>query len=326
MGIFRTRIASLAAVGIATLTLAGCDDSGKFNLAGKAGASDGDVVLAEDGAVARAAGGFDNNVNTVEQDVEAPDVFSATEAGLWDGRPSLGGIWVAHPDVDDPERVLIRNPDNGKFVVGALFRRERDIPGPRLQVSSDAAAALGILAGSPTELDVTALRREQVKIEPPAPLAEPVQVETTEVAPVEEIAEKAEAAEITEQALDPIAIATAALADAPEDNTAIETVSTEPLTELPPETEETAAVATPKPSKLSKAFIQVGIFGEEANAKRTADQMRNAGMLPMVKSFENNGKPFWRVVVGPATTRPERRELLAKIKEVGFTDAYAVTN
>ena len=95
----------------------------------------------------------------VERDVEAPEIFQVTEAGLWDGRPSLGGVWVAHPDVTDPERVIIRNPSNGKFVIGALFRRERETPGPRLQVSSDAASALGLVAGAPTNLNVTALRR-----------------------------------------------------------------------------------------------------------------------------------------------------------------------
>ena len=58
----------------------------------------------------------------IERDVEVPDVFEATEAGLWDGRPSLGGVWVAHPDVKEPERVIIRNTANGKFVIGALFR------------------------------------------------------------------------------------------------------------------------------------------------------------------------------------------------------------
>ena len=98
----------------------------------------------------------------IERDVEAPEVFEVTEAGLWDGRPSLGGVWVAHADVTEPERVIIRNSSNGKFVIGALFRREREIPGPRIQASSDAAAALGMLAGAPVELHVTALRRETV--------------------------------------------------------------------------------------------------------------------------------------------------------------------
>ena len=117
------------------------------NLASRADSSPGDI--AGSGTTA-----------FVERDVEAPEVFQVTESGLWDGRPSLGGIWVAHPDVSDPERVIIRNGDNGQFVIGALFRRERETPGPRLQVSSDAAEALGLLAGAPTQLNVTALRSE----------------------------------------------------------------------------------------------------------------------------------------------------------------------
>ena len=105
----------------------------------------------------------------VERDVEAPDVFQVTEGGLWDGRPSLGGVWVAHPDVREPERVIIRNPSNGKFVIGALFRKERATPGPELQVSSDAADALGLVAGQPTNLNVTALRREKTPETPQVP-------------------------------------------------------------------------------------------------------------------------------------------------------------
>ncbi len=107
------------------------------------------------------------------QEVERRDIFATTELALWDGRPSLGGIWIAHPDVTDPERVLIRNATSGKSIYGALFRRERDNPGPRLQLSSDAAAELGIIAGQPTELSVIVVRREEVTIEPvPVPLDE----------------------------------------------------------------------------------------------------------------------------------------------------------
>lgn len=103
------------------------------------------------------------------REVEAPEVFQTTDSALWDGRPSLGGIWVASPAAVDPERVVMFNPATGKSVTGALFRRERDNPGPTLQVSSDAADALGMLAGQPTELRVTALK----KVEKQAPAAEP---------------------------------------------------------------------------------------------------------------------------------------------------------
>ncbi|MGH1575729.1 SPOR domain-containing protein [Planktotalea sp.] len=234
------------------------------------------------------------SVKLVERDVEAPNIFQVTESGLWDGRPSLGGVWVAHPDVKDPERVIIRNDKNGKFVIGALFRRERENPGPRLQVSSDAAATLGMLAGQPAKLNVTALRREEVAEGGPSPEAAP-QVDAPSA--------------ISETALAPAA--DTAKSDA------------QPTA---------AAPAAPKPqskpasSTLSKPFIQLGIFSVEQNANNTAQAMRVAGMVPTVKKGNSSGKPFWRVLVGPAQTSAERSALLKKIKASGFADAYAVSN
>ena len=101
-------------------------------------------------------------------DIEAPGIYQTTDRALWDGRPSLGGTWVAAPDVKDPERVVMKNPGNGRSVVGALFRRERDNPGPKLQLSSDAASALGLLAGQPATITVIALRRGEAQAEPGA--------------------------------------------------------------------------------------------------------------------------------------------------------------
>src|SRR6056297_2691835 len=135
--------------GAASVTLTGCEDMEGINPFKPQPKS-------EAGSTATSA----SSVRLVERDVEAPEVFQVTDQGLWDGRPSLGGVWVAHPDVTDPEPVIIRNTANDKFVIGALFRRERENPGPVVQVSSDAAAALGMLAGSPQTLNITALRRE----------------------------------------------------------------------------------------------------------------------------------------------------------------------
>lgn len=230
----------------------------------------------------------------IERDVEAPDVFQVSEKGLWDGRPSLGGVWVAHPDVKEPERVIIRNESNGSFVIGALFRRERTNPGPRIEVSSDAAEALGMLAGAPADITVTALRREETAsdeaaavITDPAPeeISAPESVETT--------------------ALDPIEAASAAI-DAPAP----------------------AAPAAPAPaqSTLSKPYVQIGIFSIQANANRTAEQMRNLGLATEVNQSSIKGKTFWRVVVGPAMTAAERAETLSKVKAAGFADAYSVTD
>lgn len=121
------------------LVMAGCSDlSGSAPFSGSANTAEGQGVRGE---------------------VEDPDTFARREAGLWDGRPSLGGLWVAHPEALTPERVVIRNIENGQETFGALFRRERLNPGPSFQLSAEAATALGILAGSPTEIEVIALRQ-----------------------------------------------------------------------------------------------------------------------------------------------------------------------
>ena len=216
--------------------------------------------------------------NLVERDIEAPDVVNISEAGLWDGRPSLGGIWVAHPDAKDPEKVIIRNPQNGKFVIGALFRREREFSGPSLQLSSDAADALGILAGQPTNVSVVALRRQSVLVE------------------------KAEN-QVIEESLDPIqqtAEAAIAAADTP--------------------------TPKPKPSSLGKPYLQIGIFGVEANARGAVSSMSAKGLSASMSKLTLNDKPFWRVIVGPAATTAEMAAMRKTVTAAGFADAYAVKN
>ncbi len=217
---------------------------------------------------------------------------------------------VAHPEATDPERVIIRNEANGKFVIGALFRRERAVPGPRFQVSSDAADALGILAGAPVSLNVTALRREEV----PDPTAAPTEALD---APGE-----IDAAPLDSEAADanPIAAAAAALdkVDAAAGGAPAAAAAAQAA---PP-----APAPRPSAAHLSKPFIQIGIFSVKANASNTAESMRRAGMVPTIKEGNSAGKTFWRVLVGPAGSASERASLLKKIKALGFADAYYVTN
>ena len=267
--------------------LVACDETGKFALPSLA---PGAITSGDAATPAN-----QNSTQLVDRDVEAPDVFQLTDQGLWDGRPSLGGVWVAHPDATDPERVIIRNSLNGKFVIGALFRRERENLGPSLQVSSDAAEALGLLAGAPASLNVTALNREEAAVEP-------VIAATTDFdAPTN----------IAGTHLDPIAGAAAAI-------DAAEVVASAPI-----------PAPTPTPtasSSLTKPFIQIGIFSIEANARRTAERLRGDGISSRVLAQESQGRKFWRVIVGPAPTQADRATILGKVKALDFTDAYFVTN
>ncbi|MEJ6398543.1 SPOR domain-containing protein [Yoonia sp. 208BN28-4] len=285
----------VSALAIAAFTLSACDENGGFSFGGGE-----DAPVAADGT---SAGPL------VERDVEAPEIFSVTEPGLWDGRPSLGGVWVAHPDVTDPERVIIRNTANDRTVIGALFRRERDNPGPALQVSSDAAEELGVLAGSPSTLSVIALRREE------APEVAPPAVTDFETPPAVETA-----------SLDPIAGAAAAI-DAAE-TASVDPVETAVLAPVAAPAPAPAPVATPTPvaSSLEKPFVQIGIFSVEANANRTAERLRGDGLSTRVLAQNSQGRPFWRVIVGPAPTAGDRAAILDKVKALGFSDAYFVTN
>ncbi|UWQ73759.1 SPOR domain-containing protein [Leisingera sp. M658] len=286
----------VAAAVLGLLLMAGCEDGPKLAFLQPKAKGGGEVQAS-------------SSTKLVERDVEAPDVFQVTEAGLWDGRPSIGGVWVAHPDTKDPERVIIRNNANGQFVIGALFRREREIPGPRLQVSSDAAAALGMLAGAPAELNVTALRREEVSNEAPAVDQTAELPATAEEVDAAQVLAAAAGQEISETPLDPIAGAAAAIE------------ASAPAAPVP-----AAPAAKTQNSALDKPYIQIGIFSVEANAKRTANMMRSAGMVPVVREQASSGKAFWRVLVGPAQNKTERSQLLKSVKETGFADAYAVTN
>jgi cell division septation protein DedD len=291
--------------------LAACEDFEGLDFLNGAGAEE------ELSAVTPVAG------DVTERDVEAPEIFSANEPGLWDGRPSLGGVWVAYPGIKDPERVIIRNTENDQFVIGALFRRERENPGPKLQMSSDAAQALGMLAGQPAEISVVALRKEEV-----APVlntdTEALDAAAEDGLDADAVLAGVPAAEtIDATTLGTVEAATAAIDRA--DSAAAEVATTDPVAAAPAPT---PVAATPAPSAgtLEKAFIQIGIFSVKGNADNTATSLRGAGVLPIVKEQENQGKPFYRVLVGPATNKSERATLLKTVKGLGFTDAYFVTN
>jgi len=76
----------------------------------------------------------------------------------------------------------------------------------------------------------------------------------------------------------------------------------------------------------AKPFIQVGIFGVQNNAKTTKDQMLSLDLPANILDFQIKEKPYWRVVVGPASTSDSRKKMLKAIKSAGFTDAYYVSN
>lgn len=245
------------------------------------------LAACEEGAIfAPAAPSGQTQSTSSGNDIERSDVFSVTEQALWDGRPTLGGVWASHPDVDDPERIRITNEANGKSVIGALFRDERDLPGPALKISSDAAAALGIQAGTPVTLNVVAIRRE--------------------------MAEEASAESAPETATSE----TSASSDEPGLSEIVEAS----IGETPAPTGPAEPAATgPAPSR---PYVQVGVFSVLDNAEGLVAILDKNGVKAQIQEVERSGSAVYRVVAGPAATRADVNALLKQIKELGFPDAF----
>ncbi|GHE02892.1 hypothetical protein U879_17825 [Defluviimonas sp. 20V17] len=323
-----SKISALVLMTVAATALAGCQDGAQ-----PFGFLKGTGGKAAAGKTATAATP-ERSVKLVDRDVEAPEIFHVTAKGLWDGRPSLGGVWAAYPGVQNPERVIIRNPKSGKFVIGALFRREDNNPGPKLQLSSDAATALGLYAGEPATVSVTALRREEAPVPAPdakAPaLAANEQITSKPLAseaapakpgskPVAEVASKARAA--IEKAQNRKAAAAPKMTAS---KTAAATTASAVTSARKPEARPKAA-AKPAPASGARDYLQIGIFSVEANANRAANMVSKAGALVHIRTEKSHGKTFWRVVAGPATSATQRQALKDSVKKLGFNDAYYVT-
>lgn len=271
----------------------------------------------------------------VDRDVEAPEIFQTTDKALWDGRPSLGGVWVAAANAKNPERVIIRNPANGKFVIGGLYQREASMPGPRLQLSSDAASALGLLAGEPATVSVTALRREEA----PAPKPDATKplldsnVDTAAIPPADGKAAAPTAsakpakgkAGTTDVAANAAAAIDAASGDIaptkPGDKpgkTAAKTAEAPAKPAAAPAKPAAQAATAPAPQATTGALILIGTFSVEANAKAASDQLAKAGIVTTTTKQTVKGKDAWSV-----TARGDAG-LLAKIKGAGFKDAFVL--
>ena len=300
---------------------------------GLAGCTDG-VTSTNQGERAANRGG-----QVTERDVEDPQAFSRRETGLWDGRPSLGGVWVAHPEATTPERVIIRNIETGRDTVGALFRRERMNPGPAFQISGEAANVLEVLAGAPTMIEVVALRTEEVAAAAPAPDESVDTVRDAQPAP-----EAAEGPQPSDPAMTQAPEAepqqaprggflsrlfggggrTAQPAPSAETITATEIDAPTEAAETPPPATAQQPAPAAAPSALERPFIQLGIFSVEENARNAERMAGSAGLSARVVEGSAQGNAFWRVVVGPAQTDAAQRQMLARVKSLGFNDAYAV--
>ncbi|MHA1527439.1 MAG: hypothetical protein ACTSVG_00350 [Alphaproteobacteria bacterium] len=86
-----------------------------------------------------------------------PGGFHAADIALWDGARTLPGIWIAHPMAESARRVRLTNGKTGTRIDAAMFRRDPNLSGPRVVVSSEAAERLGLTPGQGTPITIEGL-------------------------------------------------------------------------------------------------------------------------------------------------------------------------
>lgn len=246
----------------------------------------------------------------VETEVEDPAAFRIRDKGLWDGRPTFGGVWVAYPEIATPERVVVRNAETGREVNGAVYRRDPGFVGPAIELSSDAAAALGMLAGVPANLEIIALRKKEVVVlkepEPETGQQVPERRAAPEPAPQPEPAQSApEPAPAAPPAAEPAKAPTQEAAATPA-----------PAPAAPP----------PQPADRDPRFIQVAISSNTVHADALTARLNRAGIQWRIRERIDGDKKSYVVLAGPITTSEQLRAWMAKIREMGYTDAFVQGN
>lgn len=90
----------------------------------------------------------------------------------------------------------------------------------------------------------------------------------------------------------------------------------------------------PPPAKITareedsqgNIFVQVGAFGEAANARRRIDLVRNSGLGPaFVHQDKSSSLQLYRVRIGPIADVLEYDSIVAKLQRLGITETHLVT-
>jgi DedD protein len=94
----------------------------------------------------------------------------------------------------------------------------------------------------------------------------------------------------------------------------------------PPAAAPAPAATPPKPAPAAGDWtVQLGSFGEEANARRVAQRAQTVGHKAEVSPIRSNGRTLYRVRVTPARSRAEADAAASALKAHGIADARVVS-
>jgi hypothetical protein len=279
-----------------------------------------------------------------------PEAFHVIGLGLWDGERTLPGVWIAYPKAVIARRVRLTNDETGAQADAAMFRRDPNLSGPRIIVSSEAAERLGLTPGHATQMTIDALTygdhtetasvtASPVEEPEPAPAEVPAGETATEPA-APEVAPLATASADPPAALEPAATEDAVEGADGSEPDLIDSATESAGKELEPSPIDPNPTPIPKPRPHvtpgdpvpdvsgeitdGRHFIQAGIFGQPGNAARLMEKLRTADLpvdkMPLILS----GRALTRVLIGPYRTVAERDTALEIVRRLGPADATLI--
>jgi len=96
-----------------------------------------------------------------------------------------------------------------------------------------------------------------------------------------------------------------------------------PSSTAPSSTPQAEPAGTPAAASI---FVQVGAFGDVANARRRYQMLRDGGIGPLKVHEENNpGRRLYRVRIGPIADVAEYDHIVARLHRLGINESHLVT-
>ena len=90
---------------------------------------------------------------------------------------------------------------------------------------------------------------------------------------------------------------------------------------------DTGRAGTTDAPSIHTIYVQVGAFGERANAERRLGALSLAGIKDaFIHEESTSGRPLYRVRIGPVADVVQYDVLVEELESIGITDPYLITD
>lgn len=225
------------------------------------------------------------------------------------------GVTAAHPTLPMPANVRVTNLENGRSIVVRVNDRGPFVNGRIIDLSEHAADLLGYRQGGTARVRVTFLGR--------ADLFGPGLAPPSQETPAE-IAMAVPAAPVQGVETSPLApIAGARVAAAPATAASL-LMQIQKIEIAPLEAVADGRVTSVAVPPVTAIYVQAGAFTNVTNAATVAARLQSTGAR--VYPGQKDGKPIYRVRVGPFQQVQDADAALAQVQALGHNDVQIVVD